>query len=131
MFNSISKSALFNHSQSILVWKLLFWFILALLLYLTLTPTPPKPISFNQIDKLYHFSAFAGFTFVFTIAFRQIKSGYILLLSIILGIVIEVIQHYIPNRGFSIADMIADLIGVLAGFWLARKIMPSTSEVIK
>ena len=129
MFKVISKLPLFSYNRYLIAWKLLFWFILALLLYLTLTPTPPKPISFNQIDKLYHFSAFAGFTFVFTIAFRQIKSGYILLLSIILGIVIEVIQYYIPNRGFSIADMIADLIGVLAGFWLARKIMPSTSEV--
>ena len=120
MFNSISKSVIFNHPQSIIVWKFIFWLILALLLYLTLTPTPPKPISLNQIDKLYHISAFAGFTFVFTVAFKEIKARYVLLLSSLLGVLIEVAQYYIPNRGFSIPDMIVDFFGVLIGFWVAR-----------
>jgi len=122
MFNSISKSVLFDTPQSLIVWKSVFWLILALLLYLTLTPTPPKPISLSQIDKFYHLSAFAGFTFVFTIAYKQVRHVYIILLSSILGFSIEIAQYYIPNRGFSFADMAADFAGVLIGFWFANVI---------
>ncbi|WP_444994299.1 VanZ family protein [Aliikangiella sp. IMCC44359] len=109
-------------------WKLLFWIILAALLYLTLTPKPPQPISFHNIDKLYHFAAFGGFTFVFGIAFSKISYWYILLVSILLGIAIEVVQIYVPNRGFSIADMLADFIGVIVGIIISRAIVKKQSS---
>lgn len=121
MLKSISKSPIIKGLQSNTMWKLLFWVIFTLLLYLTLTPSPPKPISLNQIDKLYHLCAFAGFTFIFKTAFKRVKPVIIFLLSASLGIMIEVLQYYIPNRGFSLADMLADIAGVCIGFYFAGK----------
>jgi VanZ family protein len=38
------------------------------------------------------------------------------------GIIIEVIQgRYIPNRSFSVADMVADAMGCGVGFFLAKR----------
>ncbi len=100
-------------------WKLLFWLILGSLLYLTLTPSPPEPIRLRNIDKLYHFIAFAGFSFVFKIAYKQFQNIFIIIASGILAILIEVIQYYIPGRGFSFADMLADASGIFVGVWVA------------
>jgi|GEM_PF-646331 len=97
-------------------WKCLLWLVLTILLLLTLIPSPPKPINIDNIDKAYHLIAFAGFTFIFMIAFNNIKTRYLILLSVSLGIIIEAIQYYVPNRSFSLADIIADSLGVFLGF---------------
>lgn len=112
-----------NHKQTQTALKISFWFVLFLLVYLTLTPSPPKPISFTNIDKFYHFSAFAGLTFFFTAAYRKINKLTIIMISVLLGVLIEIIQNYVPNRGFSFADMLADTIGVLCGYWIAKKLI--------
>jgi len=83
-------------------------------------PSPPTPIEFNQIDKVYHLVAFAGFTFVFCLAFRRLNRLAIFTFSALLGITIEVIQFYMPSRGFSFGDMVADIIGVLIGLFVAK-----------
>ena len=108
-------------------WKAFFWLILAALLYLTLTPTPPKPIHIHNIDKLYHFCAFAGFSSVFLIAFRRFNFFIILTISVALGIGIEIAQIYIPGRGFSFWDMVADIAGALAGSLVAYAVIRKSS----
>ncbi len=99
-------------------WKVLFWLVFATLLFLTLTPQPQQPIKLQNIDKLFHFIAFAGFTALLKIAFQRLKRITIISLSIALGVLIEVIQYFIPNRGFSFADMLADALGALIGLAL-------------
>ena len=38
------------------------------------------------------------------------------------GILMEYVQqNFIPNRSFDSGDIIADIIGCLAGWWLAKK----------
>ena len=107
-------------------WKISFWIVLALLLFLTLTPQPPKPISLRHIDKAYHFFAFFGFAFIFRIGFRRWRTSHILWISIFVGVGIEAAQFYIPGRGMSIADAVADILGAIAGvgignLWLQRE----------
>lgn len=46
----------------------------------------------------------------------------ITVLSIVYGIVMEIVQHYfIPFRSFDIVDMIADSAGAVAGYFIAIK----------
>jgi len=96
-------------------WRLSFWIVVALLLYLTITPTPPKPIHIPQIDKLYHCIAFTGTTFLLLAAYQSVKQYWVIALMTSLGVIIEIIQYFVPGRGFSIADMVADFVGVLVG----------------
>ncbi|MEW4363955.1 VanZ family protein [Aliikangiella maris] len=109
-------------------WQILFWLVLITIAYLTLTPRPPNPISVQHIDKLYHFVTFFGFSLIFYIAFKKLGFYRILILSSLLGILIEFIQIYIPNRGFSIADMVADCIGALVGVFVAHRLISQQSD---
>ena len=44
----------------------------------------------------------------------------ILILSIVYGIGMEIVQHFfIPNRSFDFGDMIADVIGSVAGYFIS------------
>ena len=42
----------------------------------------------------------------------------IFILLIVLGIGIEAVQYYIPNRGASLHDLLANILGILFGFLL-------------
>jgi VanZ family protein len=39
---------------------------------------------------------------------------------VLLALVSEVLQHYVPGRGPSLSDVLVDLIGIIAGWWLIR-----------
>jgi len=104
-------------------WKTVFWILLFSLLFLTLTPTPPNPIKFTHIDKIYHFIGFSAFSFVFRFSFIKKSTLFILFYSILLGVAVEVAQLFVPNRGFSLMDMIADGIGSVVGVFAAHAII--------
>ena len=109
------------------MWRVSFWSFLLVLLYFTLTPVPPKPIGLNQIDKFYHFVSFAVLGFTFLMAYSGLAVKTVIYTSISIGVGIEVLQYFIPNRGFSIADMLADALGVIAGVWIGKWLLKSKS----
>lgn len=99
------------------------WFVL--LLFGTLTPASELPdIGFNVNDKLIHLFVFFFLTILLLIAakrenFLRISSGkFIQVVSVIvvlIGASTEVLQNYIPGRQMDLADMVANIIGVLIG----------------
>lgn len=101
-------------------WRIVFVVVLFVLLYFTLIPQPPKPIELSNIDKVYHLIAFASFSFIFKLAFVDLTGKTIVISSTLLGIAIEFAQYFIPGRGFSIADMVADFTGVVIGLLIAE-----------
>ena len=111
------KTLLTSH---LVFWRIGFWFIVTLLLFLTIIPTPPTPIALPHIDKIYHFLAFTGTTFLMMTAYRKLNDFMVISAATSLGITIEIVQYFVPNRGFSYEDMAADFIGVIVGFSLYK-----------
>lgn len=72
-------------------------------------------------DKIFHFLAYFIFTwlwfnaFFYKFHFNKIKSiSFSVLISIMFGIIIEVLQHLITTtRGFDILDIFANILGVI------------------
>ncbi len=94
-------------------WQVAFFLNWALLLFLTLSPSSLGPIGIQHADKLFHIIGFGAFAFFFVLAFPRLKLRWIILLSFCMGIGVEAAQSFIPYRSFSIADMVADLTGIL------------------
>ncbi len=76
------------------------------------------------LDKIVHFVMYLILGAIVTFEFRRITPKYyhkyifkILIISIVYGIVIEVVQYFLPWRGFEFADMIADGLGAAAGIY--------------
>ena len=94
------------------VWTLVGWLGISAVTYLSLMPDPPHP-SFDQGDKFEHVAAY----FFLAWWFAQIavaRSGRVrLALGLLgLGIGLEFAQLAVPQRTFSIADMLANAAGI-------------------
>ena len=105
----------------------LLW--LALILLLGLTPGKSMPEAdiwvILSFDKAAHFFVFAVFTLLLIIGFlKQYQYLYLrfhaqklaVAISIIMGVLIELIQAFIPERSLEYMDLVANSLGALIGF---------------
>lgn len=125
------------HTKSLLVLKrhkfsLLFLVFITVVTYLSLGKIPKveSRLSFDQIDKLIHFSIYVIFTILFFLALNESKRKIeisialrnTLLFAVGYGLLIELLQHVMPfNRMFEILDIIANSLGAIMGCWLIKK----------
>ncbi len=71
-------------------------------------------------DKILHFGIFAILGCLIT--YEKNNADYkTLILCTLYGIMIEIIQIFLPWRGFEIADMVCDSVGALAGIIVAKR----------
>jgi VanZ family protein len=106
-----------------MVWSLV-------ILIATLIPGKAIPkVGFFQIDKVVHFFIFGVLMFLSCYALKKSYEytgkplrfiGIALIYSLALGIIIELIQQYVPGRGPSVADVVANSIGVALGYGAFR-----------
>jgi VanZ family protein len=100
------------------------WLSLIVIVYLaTIRIDEPLPGHFS--DKFYHGLCFAVLAFLTDYAYPKSGFGPRKYIPLFLyGVMIEVIQYFIPYRSFSLADMVADALGLgiygLAAWGLSR-----------
>lgn len=102
-------------------WLRLGWLQTAALVFLCLIPLtslPGEDIPFS--DKLYHALAYTQLMWWFAVALPRRAWWRVGLSLAMLGIGIEIAQAYVPFRGPSVADAVADGLGVLLGAAAAR-----------
>jgi glycopeptide antibiotics resistance protein len=89
--------------------------------YLSLVPQPPRVVDFNQSDKLAHLLAYAvlflWFANIYPNGRRRIwfTAGFLAV-----GVCLELLQALGGHRSFQYADMLANGLGILAGWSLAK-----------
>ncbi|MDD5406649.1 MAG: VanZ family protein [Sulfurovaceae bacterium] len=66
-------------------------------------------------DKLNHFFAFMVLYILLSLAFRDLKTVYKVLLLFAFGLQIEIVQSFLPSREFSYLDISADIVGIMFG----------------
>ena len=113
-------------------WLILGWLWIATVFYLSLIPHPPKPISFDGVDKLEHFIAYGGLMLWFCQGYLERKTRIRLFMAlVVMGVGIEFLQGWGGYRVFEYADMLANTIGVLIGWGLAQTGMGNILFVIE
>jgi VanZ family protein len=103
----------------LIAWRTLFVAALLVSTYLALIPVvSPAIASWN--DKIVHASGFVVLAFLADFSFPRIRYGAAKFLSLLAyGVALEIGQHFLPPRSFSVADMVADAAGLAAyGFAL-------------
>ncbi len=71
--------------------------------------------SINLGDKLIHFSCFLYLTIISWLGRIIYKELWLYVIVLAYGILIEIVQIYIPYRSFEFLDIFADFLGILAG----------------
>jgi VanZ family protein len=105
------------------VWLAVGWAMVAAVVWLSLTPSPPK-VDFEQSDKVGHFLAYGGLMFWFSQLYveRKVRLAYAAGFAA-MGVALEFVQGWTGYRDFEVYDMLADAIGVALG-WAGALILP-------
>jgi VanZ family protein len=97
------------------------WLLVCLVVYLSLIPYPPEPVSFAHVDKLEHGIAYAMLTLWFCQLYLSARSRAIAVALLTgLGVGLEFLQGWTGFRLFEVWDMAVNSIGVLFGYLLVR-----------
>ena len=103
------------------LWLALGWSIVAAIVWLSLTPSPPE-LDITLGDKLGHFAAYGTLMFWFCqlYARRATRAAYAVAF-VAMGIALEFIQGATGYRSYEVFDMVANTVGVLLGWGLAAR----------
>lgn len=123
MWGNIQPSSITSLIDPFMTKSLFFKsaFVVALVysMYLFFNPDLDTGIRIPHFDKVGHFIAFAGLSFLFDFAFALAKIWGIVA-ALIYGILVELIQSTLPNRQASIADIVADMTGCLVYYFVFK-----------
>jgi len=117
-----------NLSDSILpdyryagLWWIVGWCIVSIVVWLSLIPDPPEPVEIGHADKLEHLLAYGLMMAWFAQLVAQSRQYRWALGLVVLGIGLEFVQGWGGYRMSDGLDMLANTVGVLLGWWLARR----------
>ncbi len=110
---------LFNTSFFRKSVALVWFFLLSIDIYYSLTPTIPVPLPFDNSDKILHFFTYGilgGLPGLFSKTVRRFV--FFVLLVMAVGTGLEFCQYFVPGRDFSLLDMTANNLGALSSLFL-------------
>jgi len=105
-----------------------FWIPLIICTYLALVPAPPEHPVFALGDVILHAGAFVYLSLALVLAQYGIpgtrSSLYVRSFALMLayGILLELIQSFIPERTAELKDLLVDIVGIGVGLGLATVI---------
>ena len=106
------------------LYRLIFFLSVLIVFFLSIVPAAAIPniaaLDFLS-DKFVHALIFLFLSFVGLKCHFNISKIFLLLMIFSFGLMIEVIHYYHPYRFFEIADLIANLIGMLAALAIFNK----------
>ena len=111
-------------SKSIIAIRSIFIISIIIIFYLSLLPSFEIPLfaSFSfAVDKVIHFFIFFYISLLGLVSKFKCSSRTILICVFSFGLLIEIIHFYHPYRFFEIADLIANLLGILFASFLFKK----------
>ena len=104
------------------VWLAIGWGLVLFILLVSFLPMSAR--SLTVYDKVNHFLSYAILMAWFTQLFPQRKSQFVYMLAFaLMGIAVEFIQGLTAYRSFELADMLANSLGLLAGWAFSAAIM--------
>lgn len=94
-------------------WQILGWLLVAVIVWLSLTPKPPQPPSILGWDKSQHLLAYSTLMYWYGMSFAKHWRWPVFILA--LGATLEVLQGLSGFRSFDLYDIAANSLGVLLG----------------
>ena len=101
------------------------WTSLLLVAYLSLMPYDGHLLD-NQRDKLAHLMVYAVLTVLAYLAYQRVAMLWLVAALLVYSVGLEVGQYFVPGRFLSLADVIANTLGLLLGLGCCRAIAKLT-----
>ncbi len=103
-------------------WLAIGWLLVGVVIYLSITPSPPViDTDIQYFDKWGHLAAYCFLMVWFGQIYHETQSRSLWLVGLIaLGITLEFLQEMGGVRYFEYADMVANTSGAILGWWFSR-----------
>ena len=102
------------------------------ILWLALTPNPPRAGGLFDLDKVNHIVAFFVLAGLMEYAFPNLGAWAVKLLPLVaFGLAIEMLQFWIGYRYFEWMDLVADGVGLILFWILCGKIRTTLDPLIR
>ena len=76
--------------------------------------------SVNFLDKVLHFLCFSYLTLITWLSQILNKDLHVYAIVLAYGILIEIVQRFLPYRSFEYLDIFADSVGIIAGLIIIK-----------
>lgn len=100
------------------VWLSIGWLLVLFVVYMSLAPRIPSA-DITYFDKIGHFLAYFALMSWFGFVYLRGTHLWIGLSLVVFGIALECVQYWTGYRVFSPFDIVANVLGVTAGWLLA------------
>jgi VanZ family protein len=101
------------------LWLVIGWVLVLFVIYMSLTPVPVE-IPVEEGDKFGHVFAYTALMVWFASLYNERTTRLLFAVGFVLmGVALEFLQRETGYRTFELADMVADAVGVTAGWVLA------------
>ena len=74
----------------------------------------------NFLDKALHFLCFTYLTLITWLSRILSKDLHVYVIVLAYGILIEIVQRFLPYRSFEYLDIFADSVGIIAGLMIIK-----------
>ncbi len=111
------------------LWLSIGWLLIALVAYLSLISGPPT-IDITGSDKVVHLLTYGALMLWFLQLYPVSRRPFMALGFIALGIVLEVLQGFTPDRDTDYLDVVANTVGVMLGWSLGKTRLSRTLEAV-
>lgn len=103
------------------LWQAIGWIMLGAVIGFSLASNPPDAIFFPHADKLKHLLSYAVLMAWFGQIYTHTSTQRYWLMGLtLMGVTLEFLQGWGGVRFFDTADMLANALGALLGYWLTR-----------
>ena len=106
------------------LYRLIFTSALITTFYFSIVPAADIPnfaaLTFLS-DKFVHALIYFSLAYIGLNCYFNLSNPYLLVFIFSFGLIIEIVHYYHPNRFFEIADLIANLLGILFASFLFKK----------
>lgn len=108
-------------------WQGLGFALIMLVTLLSLIEIKSGPNPISGLDKVVHFFIYFSLSsyYVQMVELKKKQLFKIILAFILMGLLIEVFQHFVPWRSFELLDLLANSCGALMGTYLAKSYYPN------
>ncbi|VAW50445.1 hypothetical protein MNBD_GAMMA06-1739 [hydrothermal vent metagenome] len=103
-----------------LLWLLVGYALVALVIFLSLTSSPvDMKLSIPYKDKFFHVLAYFSLMAWFSQIYHgRLQRNVAAVAFVLMGVTLEFLQGFDPERYFEYADMLANSVGVALGFFV-------------
>jgi len=101
------------------IFRVMFYICIVSIEYLATTTREIEIVS-SMWDKSNHFIAFFTLYILLTLGYKNMKLSVKVLSLMAFAVQIEIVQHFIDGRFFSLLDVVADFVGIILGIFVMR-----------